>query len=296
MERVDGAWKNFQLKGAAIAASTFAEVLYLDSDNLPLRDPVHLFFDSEYEKTGIVFWPDYNKDHRRSCSILIYRLFLIPCHPMFLLADNVIWRILGKSCYNSEWEVESGQILINKRGNDGLNLAALHIASHMQLEHNFWFRVSGGDKDTFRYAFWALNIPYTAAPRWLSSLGSSVGDHFCGYVMLQYDISKNENGHYLPLFLHANLLKHRSASRRTGIFRTIRRPRYDDASSPKLNAIKTWVSNMGGMCVNVDIDEDAVDPGLNQEVIEEQFVELSGGLFQDVEDRWFHAGGLVPAW
>jgi hypothetical protein len=42
-----------------------------------------------------------------------------------------------------------GQILISKSGNNGLNLAALHVAAHMQLEHQFYFRLSEGDKDTF---------------------------------------------------------------------------------------------------------------------------------------------------
>jgi hypothetical protein len=45
--------------------------------------------------------------------------------------------------------VLAGQILISKSGNDGLNLAALHVAAHMQLEHQFYFRLSEGDKDTF---------------------------------------------------------------------------------------------------------------------------------------------------
>lgn len=166
----------------------------------------------------------------------------------------------------------------------------------MQLNHDFWFRISGGDKDTFRYAFWALNIPYTSAPRWLSPLGSSVNGRFCGYVMLQYDIAKGDKDQYLPLFLHANLLKHRSTSRGKKIFRTIKRPRYDDASSSSLDAVKTWVSNVGGMCVDLAIETDVQTSGLKQEAIEEQFAEMNDGLFQDVEDRWLHAGGLVAAW
>lgn len=43
----------------------------------------------------------------------------------------------------------SGQILIDKKGNNGLNVAALHVAAHMQEEHEFYFRLSEGDKDTF---------------------------------------------------------------------------------------------------------------------------------------------------
>lgn len=80
-------WKNFQvsdyhtmrlsvtqsnfsrhkIKAEAIIASSFSEVLYLDSDNVPLRDPTYLFDAELYAgkgQPGIVLWPDLNKDHR----------------------------------------------------------------------------------------------------------------------------------------------------------------------------------------------------------------------------------------
>jgi alpha 1,2-mannosyltransferase len=90
IEKQSGAWKNFQLKGRALVQSQFREILYLDScvvmslpasthpnravasrisDNVPLRNPSHLFKHSSYVKGGrAVFWPDYNKDHRQSFS------------------------------------------------------------------------------------------------------------------------------------------------------------------------------------------------------------------------------------
>lgn len=61
-------WKNFQIKADAIVQSSFEEVLYLDSDNIPLRDPAYLFDSALYKGPGqpqIVFWPDLNKDHRK---------------------------------------------------------------------------------------------------------------------------------------------------------------------------------------------------------------------------------------
>ncbi|KAG8701003.1 hypothetical protein FRC08_004336 [Ceratobasidium sp. 394] len=123
-----GAWKNFQIKAAAIALSDYREVLYMDSDNIPLSDP-GLLFDEPLYSTGprAVFWPDFNKDH----------------------PQNAIWRVLGIPCDYSRWELESGQIVIDKRGNNGLNLAALHVAVHMAHEQSFYYSLSGGDKDTF---------------------------------------------------------------------------------------------------------------------------------------------------
>lgn len=94
-----------------------------------------------------------------------------------------------------------------------------------------------------RYAFLALGIPYTPAPRWLAVLGSliparrAVGETeekpplFCGAAMLQYGLSPPRPGfadpadpaHPEPLFVHANLLKHMSGARRGESFRQTRR-------------------------------------------------------------------------
>lgn len=222
-------------------------------------------------------------------------------------ADNAVWRVLGKTCSYDEWEVESGQILIDKRGNEGLNLAALHIANHMQANHDFWFLLSGGDKDTFRYAFWALRATYFAAPRWLSALGTSLGqgapgqeEKFCGFVMLQYDIVNNERGQYLPLFLHANLLKHRYYGWGTEgrkIFQTIKRASQDIADEPSLRRMRTWVYDDSGMCVDIEVKATNVDePEVEQKVITEPFEEVYGGAFKDVEGQWLRAGGKVGSW
>jgi len=108
-------------------------------------------------------------------------------------------------------------MVISKTGNNGLNLAALHIAAHMQREHSFYFKLSDGDKDTFvclflishlpqtmeasrancrlvrqRYGFWALDLSYSTAPWWLSTLGfHDDWEHgrFCGIAMVQVRLS-----------------------------------------------------------------------------------------------------------
>lgn len=96
-----------------------------------------------------------------------------------------------------------------------------------------------------RYAFLALGIPYTPAPRWLALLGSILprrgdgGDVFCGAAMLQYGIDPpraahaepgSDPSHPEPLFVHANLLKHMSGVRKGLVFDRMRRlsPAQDD--------------------------------------------------------------------
>lgn len=40
-------------------------------------------------------------------------------------------------------------MLFDKKSQDGLNLAALMISEAMQIDYDFWFQISEGDKDTF---------------------------------------------------------------------------------------------------------------------------------------------------
>lgn len=49
----------FQIKAAAVINSSFKEILYLDSDNLPAQDPTFLFETKEFKNTGALFWPDF---------------------------------------------------------------------------------------------------------------------------------------------------------------------------------------------------------------------------------------------
>lgn len=53
--RVLGGW---ELKAYALVHSRFQEVLLLDADNVPVRDPSFLFESPQYRDTGALFWPD----------------------------------------------------------------------------------------------------------------------------------------------------------------------------------------------------------------------------------------------
>ncbi|TYZ66327.1 hypothetical protein PybrP1_012481 [[Pythium] brassicae (nom. inval.)] len=49
----------FHAKPYALYHSRFESVLFLDSDNLPVRDPTYLFDSPEFARTGALFWPDF---------------------------------------------------------------------------------------------------------------------------------------------------------------------------------------------------------------------------------------------
>ncbi|ORE11301.1 hypothetical protein BCV72DRAFT_192534, partial [Rhizopus microsporus var. microsporus] len=137
--------KQFQIKAAAVINSSFKEILYLDSDNIPARDPTFLFDTPEYKKTGALFWPDFWKTH----------------------GDNKIFEILHISC-RDEWEQESGQMVIDKVK----SWLPLQLAWYMQDQHEIYFQFLNGDKDTFKYAWQALNAPYHMIEAFLGMAGT----------------------------------------------------------------------------------------------------------------------------
>ncbi|TNY23116.1 family 71 glycosyltransferase [Rhodotorula diobovata] len=173
--------KNFHIKATAIIRSRFREVLFLDSDNIPTASLMPI--DSpvphkSYKRHGALFWPDYWRTQ----------------------ADNAIWSIIGVPC-RDEWEQEAGQILVDK----SRNLDALLLAEWMMntSRYKFWFNLSDGDKDMFRFAWLALRKRWGVPGRYVSvaALPRNTLSGFCGHTMLQHDhLGK-------PLFVHANLLK-----------------------------------------------------------------------------------------
>lgn len=169
--------RRFQLKPLALLHSNLKEILILDADNIPIRNPAYLFDSPEFQSTGALFWPDY-----WTTSL-----------------QNPIWDVIGKAPV-TEWEQESGQLLIDKER----SWRALHLCVHMNNE--FYMRLVNGDKDSFRFAWKASQTPYHMISTWPSTVGVlkepvAGKSAICGHTMLQHDTTGS------PLFVHHNQLK-----------------------------------------------------------------------------------------
>src|SRR4051794_5910947 len=79
----------WQLKPFALMWSSFAEVLMLDADQVPINDPAGLFDWPEFAETGAVFWPDI----------------------VDIRTDNAIWAAMDLPGRRAS-SFESGQLLI----------------------------------------------------------------------------------------------------------------------------------------------------------------------------------------
>ena len=93
------------------------EAMILDADNTPVEDPAFLFEDPQYQEVGSLFWPDYWKTH--------------PLNP--------IWKLTGLQP-RSDWEQESGQMLVNKK----VAWKAINLCSHFQS--GLYYSILNGDK------------------------------------------------------------------------------------------------------------------------------------------------------
>ena len=119
-----GRTKSFHLKGAALVEATkrFDDVLMLDSDNIPVRDPAFLFDSVEFREMGAVFWPDYWKDQPENVSPTshVFRSIHLGSAIRGGLTivksgseSQAIWSILGVQC-RDEFTIEAGQVLLRK--------------------------------------------------------------------------------------------------------------------------------------------------------------------------------------
>jgi hypothetical protein len=130
-------WKGWQLKPYAAAYSSFREVLLLDADSYPIRNPEFLFTWPSYREHGAIFWPDLP-----NCT---------------MTPEN--WAVFGlePGCAT----LESGQFLVNKEACWRELQLALWYNGHAEFVYNILW----GDKDTFNIAWKRLGTVYSIPRR-----------------------------------------------------------------------------------------------------------------------------------
>uniref|UniRef100_H3GDJ3 Nucleotide-diphospho-sugar transferase domain-containing protein n=1 Tax=Phytophthora ramorum TaxID=164328 RepID=H3GDJ3_PHYRM len=174
----------FNAKIYAIYHSKFDQVLFLDADNVPVRDPSYLFETPEFVETGAVFWPDY-------------------WHPgntiFFVNAKSLVWQLLGTD-FVDMFEQESGQVLVDRQR----HAAPLELVRFYAYHRPNYFnrlKLAWGDKDLFRFAWLKLGAPFHMIEAPPAVAGKMFGKSFCGMTMVQHDTTGE------VLFLHRNQQK-----------------------------------------------------------------------------------------
>ncbi|KAG7388585.1 hypothetical protein PHYBOEH_007795 [Phytophthora boehmeriae] len=171
----------FTSKVYALAHSGLDQLLFLDADNAPVKDPTYLFDTPEFLTTGSLFWPD----------------FWTPQNTIFNIKQrSLIWELLQVP-FVDMFEQESGQLMIDRRRTG----VALHVAQFLAMReprHLETLRLLYGDKDLFRLAWLKTSTPFHMIVTPPSSLGMTRGKQFCGMTMVQHDTRGD------VIFLHRN--------------------------------------------------------------------------------------------
>ncbi|KUG01758.1 hypothetical protein AM587_10011858 [Phytophthora nicotianae] len=171
----------FNTKVFALAHSELDQVLFLDADNSPVRDPTYLFTTPEFMEHGAIFWPD----------------FWHPMNTIFNInRESLLWELVGTP-YANMLEQESGQLLIDRRRSK----VALEIVQFLALrrpDHFERLKLLHGDKDLFRLAWLKTNTSFHMIRTPAAAAGLVKGKQFCGMTMVQHDPQGE------ILFLHHN--------------------------------------------------------------------------------------------
>ncbi|KAJ4017501.1 mannosyltransferase [Fusarium irregulare] len=136
--------KSYQYKVLSIIFSSFQDILFLDADAFPLRNPDYLLDVEPYKSRGLVTWPDF---------------WLPTISPLF-------YQIAGAKMPNvtiDSRSSESGVMLYNKaRHADSLLLAAYYNFYGPRFYYQLHSQGAwgSGDKETFMQSAYVLGNPF----------------------------------------------------------------------------------------------------------------------------------------
>ncbi len=161
--RIVGGW---EAKVHAVARSNFEEVLFLDADCLPVRDPTFLFDDPFYSSSTALFWPDLPPSDRRAWL------------------PDVCWQAMGLEPVD-EPDFESGQLLVHRR----LAWRALDLAVLLNEQSDFWYRIVYGDKSTWHLAWRRAKLAYHLAEDPAGWIAPAIQQYWRGELLFQHVVS-----------------------------------------------------------------------------------------------------------
>lgn len=184
--------KGWSLKPFAILESNFREVLFLDSDIIPTKNPEYLFDYEPYQRKGAIFWSDTCKTHIRARPTDHNK------------SGDAFWHLADCEEIN-EREFESGQVLINKEQ----CWKEINLTCHYNNHADWYYKLFLGDKETFHLAWRRLRTDFVFFQN-STSINIPGGKYFYQYdynndLLFQHRSGNKLNfGHVLlkPKLLH----------------------------------------------------------------------------------------------
>lgn len=132
-------------KPHALVKCSFQHVMFLDADNIPLKDPSFILDSPEYREFGGVLWRD--RDHRLS-----------DFHGRTFATMNTLRTRFDLATI--PFAHESGQMAFDKKR----CWRGLKLAEYVNSRPAFFYPFLYGDKNTYGFCFDALKLPYYTLP------------------------------------------------------------------------------------------------------------------------------------
>ena len=121
----------YLLKHLAILSSSFEEIIFIDSDNIPVKNVTYLFDEPHYVRTGFLLWPDFW--YLRKGPSELRKIFSLPQDEDKMLPDTRT--------------VESGQLVIHK----GKAWKALMLSTYIEIHKEFFEPLVSGEGPLRKY-------------------------------------------------------------------------------------------------------------------------------------------------
>jgi hypothetical protein len=163
--------RGWECKPFAIVHCSFKEVLFIDADNVPVKNPEFLFNTPEFKQFGALFWPDRGRYG----------------------PDRSAWGLLNIQ-YRDEPEFESGQILVDKER----CWQALMVALWLNEHSDFYYGHMHGDKETYHFGWRRTNTSIFMCPPMVECQSADYSGSNFKECMCQHDPSNNR------IFQHRN--------------------------------------------------------------------------------------------
>lgn len=195
----------YQYKILSVVFSSFEEVMFIDSDCLPIHNPTEYFDSEPFIQTGMILWPD----------------FWYPSeHPSFFEIAGIPVPQLS-----SRPATESGELFYAKPKHTNSLLLALYYNVYGP---GYYYKLQSqgalgeGDKETFLWSAVVFNESFYSVHRPVEAMGyTTTNGQWRGSAMVQFDPIQdvhhqqqmatkgegNVNIPIRPLFIHANYPK-----------------------------------------------------------------------------------------
>ena len=168
--------RNFSIKSIALYLSSFEEVIWIDSDIIPMLNFDNIFYIDHYKTHNHIFF----------CDIFSHNRY----ENAFTKKTKSLFNYFGKDILEGEPETDSGIFVINKRAlsNDFILVNLL-----LNLNHELIYEHAYGDKELYNLSLRICNENYTTIDIYPRCIGTYFENEelFCGNGVL-FKLPTNE--------------------------------------------------------------------------------------------------------